>query len=307
VEIFPMEAQIKHLVSKYPNLAVVQDASGRLALDVAPPVIKTAILSVSTEFSEEALKSNDFALWFYLLQVPAEIFPVESQLKRLISKYPDLAEIQDASGRLALDVATPVNKTAILSMSTEFSEKALKSNNWALWYYLLLVPVEIFSMEAQIKHLVSKYPEIANNSFHLAFEKKQTDIILVLLEIGADLKKKDSQGRTAIECCPEEFKSDFLSIPFSEEALKQHNYALWFHIVQFPDETPCLEAQIKRIVLAFPRLVEAQDELRRNILDVATPSNKRVINSVLLVHGRYHFVYIPIINHAHRKILEIIL
>jgi ankyrin repeat protein len=135
-----------------------------------------------------------------------------------------------------------------------------------------------------------------NVSFHLAFEKKQADIILLFLENGADLKKKDSQGRTAIECCPEEFESDFLSIPFSEKALKQNNHALWFHIVQIPDETPCLEAQIKRIVLACPRLVEAQDELRRNILDVATPSNKRVINSVLLVHGRYHFVYIPMIN-----------
>jgi ankyrin repeat protein len=208
----------------------------------------------------------------------------------------NLAEVQDASGRLALDVATPVNKTAILSVSTEFSEEALKNNNFALWFYLLQVPAEIFSMEAQIKLLVSKYPNLLNNSFHLAFEKKQADIILILLEIGADLKKKDSRGRTAIECCPKEFQSDFLSIPFSEEALKQHNYALWFQIVQIADETPCLEAQIKRIVLAFPRLVEAQDELRRNILDVATPSNKRVINSVLLVHGRYHFVYIPMMH-----------
>ena len=221
---------------------------------------------------------------------------MEAPLRNLVSKYPNLAAVQDASGRLALDVATPVNKTAILSVSTEFSEEALKRNNFALWYYLLQVPVEIFPMQAMLRNLASKYPELLNITFHLAFEKKQADIIHFLLEIGADLKKKDSQGRTAIECCPEEFESDFLSIPFSEEALKQRNYALWFHIVQIADETPCLEAQIKRIVLAFPRLVEAQDELRRNILDVATPSNKRVINSVLLVHGRYHFVYIPIMH-----------
>ena len=154
-------------------------------------------------------------------------------------------------------------------------------------------------MEAKRKHLICKYPDLVNISLDFAFEKKQADFILVLLEIGADLKKKDSQGRTALDCCPEEFKSDFLSIPFSEKALKQHDCALWFHIVQIPVDTPCLAAQLKRIVLAFPRLVEAQDELKRHILDVATPSNKMVINSILLVHGRYYFVYIPMINHVH--------
>ena len=122
---------------------------------------------------------------------------------------------------------------------------------------------------------------------HFAFEKQQPDKILRLLENGADLSKKDFNGKTALELCPPEFLNQFLSIDFSEEALIQNDCALWFHLIIVEEkETFSIATILQKLVLKYPFLAEAKDSLQRQAMDVAIPSNKRAINSVLLIHAR---------------------
>ena len=116
------------------------------------------------------------------------------------------------------------------------------------------------------------------------------------MEEGADLAKQDSHGRTALDLCPPEFLNEFLSIDFSEKALMQNHYALWFHLIIVEErETFSIAAILQKLVLKYSFLAEAKDSLGRQALNVATPSNVRAINSVLLIHGRYLFLYTPIL------------
>ena len=106
------------------------------------------------------------------------------------------------------------------------------------------------------------------------------------------MSKKDSNGKTALDLCTSEFLNVFLSIDFSEKALMQNHYALWFHLIVVKEmETFSIAEILQKLVLKYNFLAEAKDSLGRQALNVATPSNVRAINSVLLIHGRYLFFF----------------
>jgi ankyrin repeat protein len=68
---------------------------------------------------------------------------------------------------------------------------------------------------------------------HWAFEQRQPSNILLLLEKGADLFQQDNDGKSALDLCPSDFRDEFLPIEFSEKALLQRDFALWFHLPSF--------------------------------------------------------------------------
>jgi ankyrin repeat protein len=122
---------------------------------------------------------------------------------------------------------------------------------------------------------------------HRAFEQKQPGNILLLLEKGADLFQQDNDGKSALDLCPSDFRDEFRSIEFSEKALLQRDFALWFHLIQIPEmETISITSILTKLVLKYPVLAEAKDALGRQALNVATSSNQRALNSILLIHGR---------------------
>ena len=122
---------------------------------------------------------------------------------------------------------------------------------------------------------------------HFAFEQKQPSSILLLLEKGADLYQQDKDGKSALDLCPSDFRDEFRSIEFSEKALLQRNFALWFYLIQIPEmETSSITTILTKLLLKYPILAEAQDDKGRQALNVATSSNLRALNSILLIHGR---------------------
>ena len=122
---------------------------------------------------------------------------------------------------------------------------------------------------------------------HWAFEQKQPGNILLLLEKGADLFQQDNDGKSALDLCPSDFRDEFRSIEFSEKALLQRDFALWFHLIQISEmEMSSITTILTKLLLKYPVLAEAKDALGRQALNVATSSNLRALNLILLIHGR---------------------
>jgi serine/threonine protein kinase len=67
------------------------------------------------------------------------------------------------------------------------------------------------------------------------------------------------------------------------------NCALWFYIIQIGD-VDGIDERVLEYVTRHPELTEAKDEQGRLAKDVATPSNKAVMRSISLVHGRYRVI-----------------
>ena len=127
----------------------------------------------------------------------------------------------------------------------------------------------------------------AKTLLHWAFKQKQPGIILLLLEKGADLFQKDKDGKSVLDFCPSDFRDGFLSIEFSEKLLLQHDCKLWFHLIQISEvETPFITTILQKLLLKYPVLAGAKDVLGRQALNVATSSNLRALNFILLIHGR---------------------
>jgi hypothetical protein len=51
-------------------------------------------------------------------------------------------------------------------------------------------------------------------------------------------------------------------------------------------ETSSITTILTKLLLKYPVLAEAKDVLGRQALNVATSSNLRALNSILLIHGR---------------------
>ena len=78
------------------------------------------------------------------------------------------------------------------------------------------------------------------------------------------------------------------SLRMSPKALVAADHALWFYLIQLSeDDVSGIGERVAHHVCARPELAEARDVHGRSALSVATPSNQRAINSVLLIHGRY--------------------
>ena len=78
------------------------------------------------------------------------------------------------------------------------------------------------------------------------------------------------------------------TIPFSPLALFTKAFALWFYLIQVSEtDVPGIGERTKHHVLVRPEFADARDACGRAASSVATPSNQRAVNSVLLIHGRY--------------------
>ena len=69
------------------------------------------------DFSLQALTSNNYELWFYLIQLSEDRLPgMQDCILHYVHRNPELARVKDVDGRVAMDVATKGNKAVIQSI-----------------------------------------------------------------------------------------------------------------------------------------------------------------------------------------------
>jgi serine/threonine protein kinase len=73
---------------------------------------------------------------------------------------------------------------------------------------------------------------------------------------------------------------------FTIKALKANSYFLWFALIQI-DDIVGIEQRVLNVIQEHLFLAHAIDQFGRVALDMATPANRDVINSVFLWFGRY--------------------
>ena len=128
----------------------------------------------------------------------------------------------------------------------------------------------------------------------IAAEKQNLDAVVALLNVGADVSFKDSNGKI----CLDQFSAtDILKILTSIELnlsiLCAHNYALWFVIVQEDGSSDVelfaakLLSIVEALVSSHSTLADAKDADGRAAVDVASKPMKSIMQSLLLWHGRY--------------------
>ena len=128
---------------------------------------------------------------------------------------------------------------------------------------------------------------------HVTADKRNLVVVVSLLNLGADVSSKDSNGKT---CLDKFYAKDKLTILTKMELnlslLEAYNYALWFVIVQEDGTSDVdlfakLSAKVITQVSNHPTLSTAKDADGRAAVDVASKPMKLIIQSVLLWHGRY--------------------
>ncbi len=83
----------------------------------------------------------------------------------------------------------------------------------------------------------------------------------------------------------------FLEQAFSYTSLKARSYSFWFYILEIRDvDEVKLGNRVQDFVQTYTSLAYAKDPHGRVAVDMATPYNKQVINSIFLWHGRYRVV-----------------
>ena len=102
------------------------------------------------------------------------------------------------------------------------------------------------------------------------------------------LMYKDSHGVPLIkDHLFDDYRANYLNIAFSDTSLTFNQNDLWFHLIQISDaEVFNINDVIGRIINKYPYLAEVKDANGRTAVNVATTSNARVINSIILIHGR---------------------
>ena len=127
----------------------------------------------------------------------------------------------------------------------------------------------------------------------MATEKKNLDAVVALLNLGADVSIKDSDGKTCLDRFPAKDKLKVLfMIQLNLSLLEAHNCALWFVIVQEDGTSDVdlfakLSVMVEALVSSHPTLAAAKDADGRAAVDVASKPMKLIMQSVLLWHGRY--------------------
>ena len=123
---------------------------------------------------------------------------------------------------------------------------------------------------------------------------KNPDVVVALLNVGADVSIKNEHGKTCLDQFSAKDKLKILStVHYNLSLLKAHNYALWFVIVQEDGTsdlflfTTKLLAMVEALVSSHPTLADAKDADGRAAVDVASKPMKLIMQSVLLWHGRY--------------------
>ena len=132
-----------------------------------------------------------------------------------------------------------------------------------------------------------------DKSLRMAAETKNLVAVVALLNVGADVSLKDSNGKTCLDQFSAKDKLKALTmLQFNLSILKARNYALWFVVVQ-EDGTTDVDlftkflAMVEALVSSSPTLAAAKDADGRAAVDVASKPMKLIMQSVLLWHGRY--------------------
>ena len=126
----------------------------------------------------------------------------------------------------------------------------------------------------------------------LDYDSGVSSIILAIKENPEIAMCKDSHGVPIIKDHRlDKFRTGFLSIDFSDTSLTYNQNELWFHLIQISEDenTANICDIIVRIINKYPYLVDAKDANGRTAVNVATASNARAINSIILLHGRYKY------------------
>ena len=124
-------------------------------------------------------------------------------------------------------------------------------------------------------------------------EKKNLDMVVALLNVGADVSIKDSNGKTCLDQFSAKDKLKILTkIELNLSPFKAHSYGLWFVVVQEDGTSDVdlfaeLSAKVNTLVSSHPTLAAAKDANNRAAVDVASKPMKLIMQSVLLWHGRY--------------------
>ena len=132
-----------------------------------------------------------------------------------------------------------------------------------------------------------------NTSMILAAEKGKVDIVVVLLNHGADCTIKNKQGKTCFDMLSATDKLEVLiKTDLKLSLLEAHDYFIWFVVVQVTESTffesfDVLLAMVEALVSSHPSLAAAKDADGRAAVDVASKPMKLIMQSVLLWHGRY--------------------
>ena len=74
----------------------------------------------SDPFPLASLKVNESDVWFYIVQI-SDISGIENKVLEYIQAYPELSFVKDRNNRVAVDMATPTNKSVITSVFLWFN------------------------------------------------------------------------------------------------------------------------------------------------------------------------------------------
>ena len=154
-------------------------------------------------------------------------------------------------------------------------------------------PINVAAENGHIKVLQVLAAHGAHLDKPLLMSKKNLDAVVALLNLGADVSIKDSDGKTCLDQFSAKDKLKVLTmVQLNLSLLEGHNCALWFVIVQVADTTDAvlfakLSAMVEALVSSHPTLAAAKDADGRAAVDVASKPMKSIMQSVLLWHGRY--------------------
>ena len=148
------------------------------------------------------------------------------------------------------------------------------------------------------KFLVSKGANLGKSLF-IATEKENLKAAIILVNLGADVSIKNSDGKTCFDLLSANGRlMSFTQMELNTNLkvniplLEAHNCALWFVIVQEDcasdaDLFAKLLATVEALVISHPILAAAKDANNRAALDVASRPMRKVIESVIFFCGQY--------------------
>ena len=156
-------------------------------------------------------------------------------------------------------------------------------------------PIDIAAEKVHVEMLdvLAAHGAILENPLLMMAKTKKLDAVVALLNVGADVSIKDSNGKTCLDQFPAKDKLAILTtVHYNLSLFEAHNYALWFVVVQEDGTSDVdlfanLSAKVKTLVSNHPTLAAAKDADGRAAVDVASKPMKLIMQSVLLWHGRY--------------------
>lgn len=149
-------------------------------------------------------------------------------------------------------------------------------------------------------------------ALHHACISKDRDIIRLLLEAGTDIGFKSGNHKTAFDSFVDlaSRSQHLLATEFSLNILENKDNAVWFYLIQVNVRIVCpsignriyilgydqnsdmygISDRVQFYVKKYPHLVNCKDVNGRTSLEMATEANRRILKSLVCIHGRYTLV-----------------